>query len=149
MCLVKRPSLCLIPANNLSTCATVLLLTPSAAAGLLFGYVLSSPHTAHTSPLATQGKLTSYSPQTGKFTIRYEDGNSEAVLLERERFQWVSPRAASAGYKPALHSLMQQLGADGVAKAPQAGEDGKVVPETAGPEVGMVSSLRLLVFMLI
>jgi hypothetical protein len=85
-----------------------------------------------------QGKLTSFSPQTGKFTIRYDDGQSEAVLLERERFLWHSPRAASAGYRPALHSLMQQLGADGVGKLPVTGEDGKVMPETAGPEVRAV-----------
>jgi hypothetical protein len=84
-----------------------------------------------------QGKLTSFSPQTGKFNIRYDDGQSEAVLLERERFSWHSPRACSAGYRPALHALMQQLGADGLAKLPQTGEDGKAVPETAGPEVGL------------
>jgi hypothetical protein len=86
-----------------------------------------------------QGTLTSLSPQTGKFTIRYDDGQGEAVLLERERFLWHSPRAASAGYKPALHSLMQQLGADGIGKLPVTGEDGKVVPETAGPEVGVAT----------
>ncbi|WIA36524.1 hypothetical protein OEZ86_007818 [Tetradesmus obliquus] len=81
-----------------------------------------------------KGKLTSFSPQSGRFTIRYDDGGSEALLLERERFAWHSPRAASAGYRPALHSLMQQLGAEGIAALPQTGEDGRAVPETAGPE---------------
>jgi hypothetical protein len=61
------------------------------------------------------------------------------VLLERERFLWHSPRAASAGYRPALHTLMQQLGADGVGKLPVTGVDGRVVPETAGPEVRAVN----------
>jgi hypothetical protein len=31
--------------------------------------------------IVSQGKLTSFSPQTGKFTIRYGGGQSEAVLL--------------------------------------------------------------------
>jgi hypothetical protein len=30
---------------------------------------------------------------------------------------------------------MQQLGADGVGMLPVTGQDGRVVPETAGPEV--------------
>lgn len=56
-------------------------------------------------------------------------------MLERERFVWHSPRGVSAGYRPALHSLMQQLGAEGLQPEPQIGVDGMVTPELKGPEV--------------
>lgn len=82
-----------------------------------------------------QGKITSYSPQSGKFTVKYDDGQSEQVMLERERFVWHSPRGLSAGYRTALHSLMQQLGAEGLQPEPQMGVDGVVIPEVKGPEV--------------
>lgn len=86
-------------------------------------------------PCMLQGKLVSYSPQSGKYTVKYDDGQSEALLLEKERFVWHCPRALSAGYKPALHTLMQQLGADALKPLPQMGDDGKVVAVTPGPEV--------------
>jgi hypothetical protein len=35
---------------------------------------------------------------------------------------------------------MQQLGADGIGKLPITGGSGKVVPETAGPEVRAVNA---------
>lgn len=82
-----------------------------------------------------QGKITSYSPQSGRYTIKYDDGQSEQVMLERERFVWHSPRGTSAGYRSALHSLMQQLNADGLQPEPQIGVDGLVIPEVPGPEV--------------
>lgn len=84
-----------------------------------------------------QGKLKAYSPQTGKFTLQYDDGQCESLLLERERFIWHAPRGSTAGYKPALHVLMQQLGAEGLKGllTQQEGPDGKVVPLTPRPEV--------------
>jgi hypothetical protein len=82
-----------------------------------------------------QGKLKSCSSQTGKFTLQYDDGQCEQLLLERERFIWHAPRGMTAGYKPALHSLMQALGAEGLKALPQDGPDGKTAPLTPRPEV--------------
>jgi hypothetical protein len=82
-----------------------------------------------------QGKLKSYSSQTGKFTLQYDDGQCEQLLLERERFIWHAPRGMTAGYKPAVHSLMQALGAEGLKALPQDGPDGKTAPLTPKPEV--------------
>eukprot|EP00775_Hariotina_reticulata_P003944 gene3944-4198_t len=81
-----------------------------------------------------RGKLTSYSPSSGKYTIKYDDGQSEAVLLEKERFVWQSPRGCSAGYRPAVHRLMQQLGAELLQALPEQSADGKIVPAAPGPE---------------
>lgn len=88
--------------------------------------------------LCPQGKVKAYSPQTGKFTVQYDDGQCEALLLERERFIWHAPRGMTAGYKPALHGLMQQLGAEGLKALPQDGPDGRMLPLTPAPEVGAV-----------
>jgi hypothetical protein len=83
-----------------------------------------SPDTAvlpTTKPTNTpQGKIKGYFPQTGRFTLQYDDGQCEAVLLERERFVWHSPRGVTAGFKPALHALMHALGAEGVKAVPLA-----------------------------
>jgi len=94
--------------------------------------------------LYLQGKVKAYSPQTGKFTVQYDDGQCEALLLERERFIWHAPRGMTAGYKPALHGLMQQLGAEGLKAPPQEGPDGKMLPLTPAPEVGAVEATALL-----
>jgi hypothetical protein len=69
--------------------------------------------------LATpQGTLTSYSPDSGKFTVKYDDGQTEQLLLEGERVQWHAPRGATAGYTPARHAAMAGLGVEGLAPAP-------------------------------
>lgn len=94
-----------------------------------------STYVYHSLLPALQGKLKSYSAQTGKFTLQYDDGQCEQLLLERERFVWHAPRGMTAGYKPALHTLMQQLGAEGLKALPQEGPDGKIVPITPRPEV--------------
>ena len=66
--------------------------------------------------LLQQGKLT-HCHQNGKFTIKYDDGQSEQLVLEKETFQWYMPRARSAGYRPSLHALVASLGAKGIAAA--------------------------------
>ncbi|KAF8065602.1 hypothetical protein HT031_003203 [Scenedesmus sp. PABB004] len=82
-----------------------------------------------------RGKLLSYSPGSGKYVIRYDDGQSEAIRLERERFVWHAPRASSAGYRPALHGLMAALGADGLQPLPTLAGDGLPLPAApAQPE---------------
>jgi hypothetical protein len=86
-------------------------------------------------PTHPQGKLKSYSAQTGKFTLQYDDGTSEQLLLERERFVWHAPRGMTCGYRPALHTLMAALGAEGIKGLPQEGPDGKTLPLTPKPEV--------------
>lgn len=48
---------------------------------------------------------------------------------------WHGPRGMTAGYKPALHTLMQALGAEGLKALPQEGPDGKAAPLTTKPEV--------------
>jgi hypothetical protein len=50
---------------------------------------------------------------------------------------WHAPRGMTAGYKPALHTLMQALGAEGLKALPQDGPDGKAAPLTPKPEVGV------------
>jgi hypothetical protein len=78
-------------------------------------------------PISTpQGKLTSFSPASGKFTLKYDDGQNEQLLIERERTQWHGPRAASAGYTAERHAAMAALGVEGAAPA------GPVRPPPAG-----------------
>jgi hypothetical protein len=69
------------------------------------------------------------------FTLQYEDGTCEQLLLERERFVWHAPRGMTCGYRPALHTLMAALGAEGIKGLPQEGPDGKTLPLTPKPEV--------------
>jgi hypothetical protein len=81
-----------------------------------------------------QGTLTSFSPLSGKFTVKYDDGQTEQLLLEGERIHWHAPRGATAGYTPERHAVMAALGVEAVAPAPAPAPLPEAWPEgVAGP----------------
>jgi hypothetical protein len=97
--------------------------------------LLYSPDTPYLPPplhawrLLLQGKITSFNHATGRATIKYDDGQSEALMLCNERLQWYTPRARSAGYRPALHAELVGLEAEGLALEPVAPPD--TLPEVS------------------
>jgi len=54
----------------------------------------------------------------------------EWKALERERFQWILPRARSAGFRPTQHTFMREMGAAGL--RPNPSDPPSAVPEVRG-----------------
>lgn len=68
-----------------------------------------------------------------KVTVRYDDEMVEDLQLSRERFQWLAPRAQSAGATPQLQAEMARLGAEGVVEM-------QLVPDAGAMSVGAAPS---------
>ncbi|CAD7694915.1 unnamed protein product [Ostreobium quekettii] len=67
-----------------------------------------------------RGQVTSYREETGEYLIAYDDGESEEVLLTKERFRWIGPRGKSVGYNSSMRDIMLELGAEGLSAEPNA-----------------------------
>ncbi|CAL5225630.1 g8486 [Coccomyxa viridis] len=80
-----------------------------------------------------KGRIVEVKGADDEARVIYDDDMEEWLSLAQERFQWLAPRAQSAGGTPELQVEMAQLGAEGVLDTPHIPDLSSAQPERAPP----------------
>ncbi|BDA40778.1 probable DNA mismatch repair protein MSH6 at C-terminar half [Coccomyxa sp. Obi] len=90
-----------------------------------------------------KGRIVEVLDEDDRVLVKYDDEMDEELHLLCERFQWLAPRAQSAGASSQLHMEMARLGAEGVEETPQVPDTSdmgfKGAPEGAAAVGGRIS----------